>query len=178
MCIVNNGCQDIDVDPFLTTCQQVKIISTVWSWNGLNRCSQWSQVVFHWLHASFPTGTCDTLQVKLSSCFDLIHTSWGLMRTSCSIIYQAMSKFKTFIVSTLRSDLVWSFLFTSLKLDPQEAPASRLRRTVDESKTTCLLHLHADHLYYKRFKSVEGVVAQVISSIFLTWLHLIFHMWK
>ncbi|XP_041791849.1 disintegrin and metalloproteinase domain-containing protein 10 isoform X3 [Chelmon rostratus] len=49
------------------------------------------------------------------------------------------------------------------KLDPQEAPASRLRRTVDESKTTCLLHLHADHLYYKRFKSVEGVVAQVAS---------------
>uniref|UniRef100_A0A671VJI1 ADAM10 endopeptidase n=1 Tax=Sparus aurata TaxID=8175 RepID=A0A671VJI1_SPAAU len=33
--------------------------------------------------------------------------------------------------------------------------------TVDESKTSCLLHLHADHLYYKRFKSVEAVVGQV-----------------
>ncbi|XP_036970924.1 disintegrin and metalloproteinase domain-containing protein 10 isoform X1 [Acanthopagrus latus] len=43
----------------------------------------------------------------------------------------------------------------------EEAPASRLKRTVDESKTSCLLHLHADHLYYKRFKSVEAVVAQV-----------------
>ncbi|XP_061594183.1 disintegrin and metalloproteinase domain-containing protein 10 isoform X1 [Cololabis saira] len=45
----------------------------------------------------------------------------------------------------------------------QEAPASRSRRTVDESKTSCLLHLHADHLYYKKFKTVEAVVAQVAS---------------
>ncbi|XP_015249892.1 PREDICTED: disintegrin and metalloproteinase domain-containing protein 10-like [Cyprinodon variegatus] len=43
----------------------------------------------------------------------------------------------------------------------QEAPVSRTRRTVDESKTSCLLHLHADYLYYKKFKSVEAVVAQV-----------------
>lgn len=41
---------------------------------------------------------------------------------------------------------------------------SRTRRTLDESKTTCLLHVHADYLYYKRFKSVEAVVAQVRSS--------------
>lgn len=56
---------------------------------------------------------------------------------------------------------------------PQEAPASRPRRTVDESKTSCLLHLHADHLYYQRFKSVEAVVAQVthfLSSSFPAWL--------
>ncbi|XP_070688579.1 disintegrin and metalloproteinase domain-containing protein 10 [Pempheris klunzingeri] len=45
----------------------------------------------------------------------------------------------------------------------EEAPASRLRRIVDESKTSCLLHLYADHLYYKKFKSVEAVVAQVAS---------------
>ncbi|XP_039984879.1 disintegrin and metalloproteinase domain-containing protein 10 [Xiphias gladius] len=45
----------------------------------------------------------------------------------------------------------------------EEAPVSRSRRTVDESKTSCLLHLHVDHLYYKRFKSVEAVVAQVAS---------------
>ncbi|XP_018528908.1 disintegrin and metalloproteinase domain-containing protein 10 [Lates calcarifer] len=45
----------------------------------------------------------------------------------------------------------------------EEAAASRSRRTVDESKTSCLLHLHADHLYFKRFKSVEAVVAQVAS---------------
>nr|XP_046247700.1 disintegrin and metalloproteinase domain-containing protein 10 isoform X1 [Scatophagus argus] len=47
----------------------------------------------------------------------------------------------------------------------EEAPVSRLKRTVDESKTSCLLHLHADHLYYKKFKSVEAVVAQVASYI-------------
>ncbi|XP_076009566.1 disintegrin and metalloproteinase domain-containing protein 10 isoform X2 [Genypterus blacodes] len=45
----------------------------------------------------------------------------------------------------------------------EEAPGSRSRRTVDESKTSCLLHIHADYLYYKKFKSVEGVVAQVAS---------------
>ncbi|KAM4740038.1 disintegrin and metalloproteinase domain-containing protein 10 [Anableps anableps] len=45
----------------------------------------------------------------------------------------------------------------------QEAPVSLSRRTADESKTSCLLHLQADHLYYKKFKSVEAVVAQVAS---------------
>lgn len=45
----------------------------------------------------------------------------------------------------------------------QEAPASRSRRTIDESKTSCLLHLHADHLYFRKFKSVEAVLAQVAS---------------
>ncbi|XP_029939829.1 disintegrin and metalloproteinase domain-containing protein 10 [Salarias fasciatus] len=47
----------------------------------------------------------------------------------------------------------------------QEASLSRSRRTLDESKTSCLIHFHADHLYYKRFKSVEGVVSQIASYI-------------
>ncbi|XP_075879064.1 disintegrin and metalloproteinase domain-containing protein 10 isoform X2 [Nelusetta ayraudi] len=46
-----------------------------------------------------------------------------------------------------------------------EAPLSRGKRTVEESKTCCLLHFHADHLYYQRFKSVKAVVAQVASYI-------------
>uniref|UniRef100_A0A8C6Q5D7 ADAM10 endopeptidase n=1 Tax=Nothobranchius furzeri TaxID=105023 RepID=A0A8C6Q5D7_NOTFU len=46
-----------------------------------------------------------------------------------------------------------------------EAEVSRVRRTVNESKTSCLLHLHTDHLYYKRFKTVEAVVAQVASYL-------------
>ena len=54
--------------------------------------------------------------------------------------------------------------FTSFHLNPQETLVSRSRRTVDESKTSCLLHFHADRLYYKRFKSIEAVVAQVNSS--------------
>ncbi|RXN06557.1 disintegrin and metallo ase domain-containing 10-like protein [Labeo rohita] len=45
----------------------------------------------------------------------------------------------------------------------QEIPVSRSKRKVDQSKTSCLLHLHADHLFYKRFESVEAVVAQVAS---------------
>uniref|UniRef100_A0A672MP65 Si:ch1073-396h14.1 n=1 Tax=Sinocyclocheilus grahami TaxID=75366 RepID=A0A672MP65_SINGR len=38
------------------------------------------------------------------------------------------------------------------------------KRKVDQSKTSCLLHLHADHRFYKRFGSVEAVVAQVSSQ--------------
>ncbi|XP_053286713.1 disintegrin and metalloproteinase domain-containing protein 10 isoform X1 [Pleuronectes platessa] len=53
-------------------------------------------------------------------------------------------------------------LARSLRPD-EEAPARRSRRTLDESKTSCLLHLHADHFYYTKFKSVEAVVAQVAS---------------
>lgn len=45
----------------------------------------------------------------------------------------------------------------------EEAALNRSRRTLDETKTTCLLHFHADHLYFKRFKSVEAVVAQIAS---------------
>ncbi|XP_037626947.1 disintegrin and metalloproteinase domain-containing protein 10 [Sebastes umbrosus] len=55
-----------------------------------------------------------------------------------------------------------NLLAQSLRPD-EEAPASRSRRTVDESKTSCLLHFHADHLYYKKFKSSDAVLAQVAS---------------
>ncbi|KAJ8408273.1 hypothetical protein AAFF_G00256870 [Aldrovandia affinis] len=47
----------------------------------------------------------------------------------------------------------------------QGEPVPRSRRTVDYSKTSCLLHLLADHRYFKRFGSVEAVVAQVASYI-------------
>ncbi|XP_056132820.1 disintegrin and metalloproteinase domain-containing protein 10 [Lampris incognitus] len=50
-----------------------------------------------------------------------------------------------------------------LKHHPQVAPASRSKRTIDKSKTSCFLHLHADHLYFSKFRSVEAVVAQVAS---------------
>ncbi|KAJ7993144.1 hypothetical protein DPEC_G00269380 [Dallia pectoralis] len=43
----------------------------------------------------------------------------------------------------------------------EEVPVSRSKRTLDYSKTSCLLHLYADHFYFDRFKSVEAVVAQV-----------------
>lgn len=59
---------------------------------------------------------------------------------------------------------------------PQEAPMSRGKRTVEESKTCCLLHLHVDHLYYKKFKSLEAVVAQVtmwsLSLLEYDWCYL------
>uniref|UniRef100_A0A4W4G9X0 Si:ch1073-396h14.1 n=1 Tax=Electrophorus electricus TaxID=8005 RepID=A0A4W4G9X0_ELEEL len=50
-----------------------------------------------------------------------------------------------------------------LEVAQQGGPASRSKRTVDQSKTSCLLHLHVDHLFYGRFGSVEAVVAQVAS---------------
>ncbi|XP_061539640.1 disintegrin and metalloproteinase domain-containing protein 10 isoform X1 [Phycodurus eques] len=54
-------------------------------------------------------------------------------------------------------------LAQSLKTDDQEAVTSRARRTTDEAKTSCLLHLTTDHRYFSKFKSVEVVVAQVAS---------------
>ncbi|XP_076847784.1 disintegrin and metalloproteinase domain-containing protein 10 [Brachyhypopomus gauderio] len=45
----------------------------------------------------------------------------------------------------------------------QDVPVSRSKRTVDQSKTSCLLHLHVDHLFYGKFGSIEAVVAQVAS---------------
>nr|XP_057930196.1 disintegrin and metalloproteinase domain-containing protein 10 isoform X2 [Doryrhamphus excisus] len=53
-------------------------------------------------------------------------------------------------------------LAQSLKLH-EEAAVSRGRRTAEEAKITCLLHLTADHLYFKKFKSMKAVVAQVAS---------------
>ncbi|KAM6962555.1 disintegrin and metalloproteinase domain-containing protein 10 [Aplochiton taeniatus] len=47
----------------------------------------------------------------------------------------------------------------------EDVPVSQASKTIDESKTSCLLHLHADHLYFKKFKSVEKVVAQVAAYI-------------
>ncbi|KAM9797217.1 disintegrin and metalloproteinase domain-containing protein 10 isoform 2-T2 [Syngnathus typhle] len=47
---------------------------------------------------------------------------------------------------------------------PQEAAANRARRTLDEAKTCCLLHLTADHRYFNKFGSVEAVVAQVMTK--------------
>ncbi|KAJ8278619.1 hypothetical protein COCON_G00056850 [Conger conger] len=47
----------------------------------------------------------------------------------------------------------------------QEEVVSRARRTVDNSKTTCLLHFYADDRYFKRFGSVEAVIGQVSSYI-------------
>ncbi|KAL2089814.1 hypothetical protein ACEWY4_014502 [Coilia grayii] len=47
--------------------------------------------------------------------------------------------------------------------EEQDEPLMRSRRTADDSKTTCLLHLQADYFYYQRFGSVEAVVAQVAS---------------
>lgn len=52
---------------------------------------------------------------------------------------------------------------SSPSCDPRQVPVSRSKRKVDQSKTTCLLHLHADHRFFKRFGSVEAVVAQVSS---------------
>uniref|UniRef100_A0A8D0CU32 Si:ch1073-396h14.1 n=1 Tax=Sander lucioperca TaxID=283035 RepID=A0A8D0CU32_SANLU len=83
--------------------------------------------------------------------------------TSCFPLYEYISQ-KMFSYHSVFHRCN-SYFIMSLQFHPQEAPVSRMRRTVDESKTSCLLHLHADHLYYKRFKSVEAVVAQVASYV-------------
>ncbi|XP_039175244.1 disintegrin and metalloproteinase domain-containing protein 10-like isoform X3 [Crotalus tigris] len=41
----------------------------------------------------------------------------------------------------------------------------RPRRSLNYSKTSCLLHFQADHLFYRRFGSVEAVIAQIASYV-------------
>ncbi|XP_025030743.1 disintegrin and metalloproteinase domain-containing protein 10-like [Python bivittatus] len=41
----------------------------------------------------------------------------------------------------------------------------RPKRSLNYSKTSCLLHLQADHLFYQRFGSVEAVIAQIASYV-------------
>ncbi|KAK3562342.1 hypothetical protein QTP86_033453, partial [Hemibagrus guttatus] len=61
-------------------------------------------------------------------------------------------------------------LFQSLR---QDEPVPRSKRTVDQSKTSCLLHLYVDYLFYQRFGSIEAVVAQVAS--YMKAVNSIFH---
>uniref|UniRef100_H3BF63 ADAM10 endopeptidase n=1 Tax=Latimeria chalumnae TaxID=7897 RepID=H3BF63_LATCH len=49
--------------------------------------------------------------------------------------------------------------------NPQEESLRRSQRSLDYSQTTCLLHIQADNLYYKRFGSMEVVLAQVANYI-------------
>ncbi|KAI5609866.1 disintegrin and metalloproteinase domain-containing protein 10 isoform X1 [Silurus asotus] len=55
----------------------------------------------------------------------------------------------------------------------QDEPVPRSKRTVDQSKTSCLLHLHVDYLFYQRFGSIEAVIAQVAS--YMKAVNNIFH---
>nr|XP_025035980.1 disintegrin and metalloproteinase domain-containing protein 10-like [Pelodiscus sinensis] len=41
----------------------------------------------------------------------------------------------------------------------------RQRRSLDHSRTSCLLHLQADYLFYQRFGTTEAVIAQISSYI-------------
>ncbi|KAL8177850.1 UNVERIFIED_CONTAM: hypothetical protein K2H54_021784, partial [Gekko kuhli] len=41
----------------------------------------------------------------------------------------------------------------------------RQKRSLDYSKTSCLLHLRADTLFYRRFGSTEAVIAQIASYV-------------
>lgn len=51
--------------------------------------------------------------------------------------------------------------YICVSCNPQDEPVPRSKRTVDQSKTCCLLHLHVDYLFFQRFGSTEAVVAQV-----------------
>ncbi|KAM8961154.1 disintegrin and metalloproteinase domain-containing protein 10-like [Pelodytes ibericus] len=41
----------------------------------------------------------------------------------------------------------------------------RTKRSLDLSRTTCLLYLKADHFFYNRFKSIERVISQISSYL-------------
>ncbi|XP_042198783.1 disintegrin and metalloproteinase domain-containing protein 10 [Callorhinchus milii] len=47
----------------------------------------------------------------------------------------------------------------------QKAVSTRAKREVDYSRTTCLLHLHADYQYFRRMGSTEAVTAQIANYL-------------
>ncbi|XP_043946650.1 disintegrin and metalloproteinase domain-containing protein 10-like [Protopterus annectens] len=47
----------------------------------------------------------------------------------------------------------------------RESPGMRSARSIDTSKTTCLLHLQTSYLYYKHFGSKEAATAQISTYI-------------
>ncbi|CAM9335868.1 unnamed protein product, partial [Lampetra planeri] len=102
-----------------------------------------------------------------------IHRYTSTPTNQHSIIYHEDDmgkKYISYTVKSLRSQP--TFTIWVCQICPVSPPASgsnsppavsRWRRTADESKTSCLLHIHADNRFYKKFKSVEAVVAQVAS---------------
>ncbi|KAG8454538.1 hypothetical protein GDO86_000963 [Hymenochirus boettgeri] len=52
-----------------------------------------------------------------------------------------------------------------MKWKKKEQDPVRSKRSLDLSRTTCLLYLKADYLFYKRFNSVERVISQISSYL-------------
>ncbi|XP_029469435.1 disintegrin and metalloproteinase domain-containing protein 10-like [Rhinatrema bivittatum] len=52
-------------------------------------------------------------------------------------------------------------IFQNSKMELKAEGTVRTRRSIDYSRTTCLMYLKADYLFYKRFGSVEAVIAQI-----------------
>lgn len=125
-----------------------------------------SELCFLFQHIVVATGTLVPAQCQ--------QTVFNVLQCSDLILTFPHSHNKNILSSMPRLNhtynLSLSALSTSLHFHSQEAPASRSRRTVDESKTSCLLHFHVDHLYYQRYKSVEAVVAQVTRLYFWFWI--------
>ncbi|XP_053556684.1 disintegrin and metalloproteinase domain-containing protein 10-like [Bombina bombina] len=54
-----------------------------------------------------------------------------------------------------------SELVEKMKLDAKEQSVERTKRSVDLSRTTCMLYLTADYLFYQTFGSVAQVISQI-----------------
>ncbi|XP_038627698.1 disintegrin and metalloproteinase domain-containing protein 10-like [Tachyglossus aculeatus] len=62
--------------------------------------------------------------------------------------------------------LTMSPTLETLQTEPElEEAGPRQKRSLDYSKTSCLMHFKADYLFYKRFGSLEMVVAQVANYV-------------
>uniref|UniRef100_A0A6Q2YM59 ADAM10 endopeptidase n=1 Tax=Esox lucius TaxID=8010 RepID=A0A6Q2YM59_ESOLU len=97
----------------------------------------------------------DDMGETTNGCIFALHLSFMNLK-----LYQTKSLDFFYIAGIFPSML---FSDNHVILHQQEIPVSRSKRTLDYSKTSCLLHLYADHLYFEKFKSVEAVVAQVSS---------------
>uniref|UniRef100_A0A8C5PQH7 ADAM10 endopeptidase n=1 Tax=Leptobrachium leishanense TaxID=445787 RepID=A0A8C5PQH7_9ANUR len=90
-----------------------------------------------------------------------------LIPTDVSHIYNgelrdhSLMKDETAYELTLRK---YNFL-EQMKWKEKRKSIVRKKRSLDLSRTTCLLYLKADFFFYKRFKSIEKVIAQIASYL-------------
>ncbi|XP_044514421.1 disintegrin and metalloproteinase domain-containing protein 10-like [Gracilinanus agilis] len=91
-------------------------------------------------------------------------------RPSLPIIYHQREIDYTLLNNTncpslaLKMHPFWHLQPPELKLK-EEKTSPRQRRSLDYSRTSCLMHFKADFLFYRRFGSLESVVAQIASYV-------------
>ncbi|KAM3939980.1 disintegrin and metalloproteinase domain-containing protein 10-like [Leptodactylus fuscus] len=72
------------------------------------------------------------------------------------IDYSVMNNVKSFDLALKKYEFM-----EKMKWQQREKPVIRTKRNVDISRTTCLMHLKADYLFFKRFRNLQEAISQI-----------------